>query len=309
MSVRIGIGGTSLVARQGREPFLAHLDTVEEQGWDSIWFSDRIVGPGWVLDPIVGMALVAARTKRIRFGTGVLLMSMRSPVLMARALSSVDQMSGGRLIVGVGVGQEATTEYEAMGIAKRDRGRRLDEAVRVMRLLWKQERVTYRGQFLALSDAGINPRPAQPDIPIWIGGRTEAAYRRTGSLGDGWLPTQVTPEDVAAGIARITAHAEGAGRELPDDCYGVQLGCYVVERGRVPEERVRPYLLTRRQDVPLERLHLLGTPDEVVARLREYIDAGATKFVLAPACGFDELGQQLELQSACVLRAFHGDGP
>ncbi len=305
MSVRIGLSGASAVARQGRDAFFGYLDTVEAQGWDSVWFSDRIVGPGWTLDPLVGMAMVAARTTRLKFGTGILLMSMRSPVAAARNLASLDLLSGGRLVVGVGVGQEATVEYDAMGVSKRDRGQRLDEAIQVMRRLWSEEKVTYESRFLKLNEASVNPKPAQTSVPIWIGGRTEAAFRRTGRLGDGWLPTQVTTEDVAKGIQSIKAHAAEAGRHLEEDHFGVQLGCYVVERGPLPMDKIRQHLVLRRQDVAPEQLHLLGTPDQVLATLQGFIDAGATKFVLGPAYGPEEVSEQLALQAEVLVKAFH----
>jgi alkanesulfonate monooxygenase SsuD/methylene tetrahydromethanopterin reductase-like flavin-dependent oxidoreductase (luciferase family) len=172
-------------------------------------------------------------------------------------------------------------------------------------MLWTQEKVSYEGKSLKLTDTGITPKPAQASVPIWIGGRTEAAFRRTGRLGDGWLPTQVTPEDVARGIARIKEYAVEAGREVSDDHYGLQIGCYLVERGPVPMDHVRQYLLTRRQDVAPEQLHLVGTPDQVMARMREYIDAGATKFVLGPACGPEEVWRQLEVQSEMLVKPVH----
>ena len=306
MSIRIGLSGASPVARQGREALFDYLETVEAQGWDSLWFSDRIVGSAWVLDPLVGMAMVAARTTRLKFGTGVLLMSMRSPVSTARTLATLDYLSGGRLVAGVGIGQQADLEYEAMGVRKRDRGQRLDEAISVMRLLWSQEKVSYEGQFLRLNAAGISPKPAQGALPIWIGGRTEAAFRRAGRLGDGWLPFQVTPEEVAYGIRRIKEHAAGAGRQIEDDHYGLQVSCYLVEHGPVPLEEVRPYLTLRRQDEGPEELHLIGTPDQILARIHEYIDAGVSKFILWPACPPEEAARQLELQAEALVKTFHG---
>lgn len=307
MTVRVGIGSTSAtsMARSGRDAFLGYLDTLEQQGWDSIWFSDRIVGPVWALDPITAMAMVAAHTRKLKFGTGVLLMSVRSPVTTARSLAAIDYFSGGRLIVGVGVGQESPIEYDAMGVRKADRGKRLDEAIRLMRRLWTEERVTYQSPFVKLADVGISPRPHQANVPIWIGGRTEAAFRRTGVLGDGWLPTQVTPQDVAVAIPRIQRYAAEVAREVPDDHFGVQLGCYLVEGGPVPMDKVSNHLLRRRTDVGLERLHLLGTPAQVQAQMREFVDAGATKFVINPACGPDELQRQLEWQAAEIVRPLH----
>ena len=305
MSVKIGVAGASLMARQGRETFLRYLDTLEELGWDSVWFSDRIVGSAWRMDPLAGMAIAAGRTERLKFGTGVLLMSMRSPVTTARELATIDLLSNGRLVVGVGIGQESTVEYDAMGVRKRDRGKRLDEAIRIMRRLWTEDSVTYESEFLKLTDAAIQVRPKQANVPIWIGSRTEPGLRRTGYLGDGWLPTQITPEEVAQGIERIKHHAAEAGREISDDHYGVQIGTYMVEHGRVPDHILERYLTQRRADVPPEAVNLLGTPDEVMARLREYIDAGATKFVFNPVCGADEMFEQLQLQAEAVVQPHH----
>ncbi len=208
MSVKIGISGASVMAREGRETFLRYIDTVEELGWDSVWFSDRIVGPAWRMDPMAGMAMIAGRSETLKFGTGVLLMSMRSPVTMARELATLDALAPRRLVVGVGVGQESALEYDAMGVRKRDRGKRLDEAIRIMRRLWSEDRVTYESEFLKLADTGVNPKPARgADVPIWIGSRAEPGLRRTGYLGDGWLPTQITPAEVADGIAWIKSYA------------------------------------------------------------------------------------------------------
>ena len=305
MSVKIGVAGASLMAREGRDTFLRYLDTLEELGWDSVWFSDRIVGAVWRMDPLAGMAIAAGRTERLRFGTGVLLMSMRSPVTTARELATIDLLSNGRLVVGVGIGQESTLEYDAMGVRKRDRGKRLDEAIRIMRRLWTEDRVTYESEFLKLTDAGIQVRPKQANVPIWIGSRTEPGLRRTGYLGDGWLPTQITPEEVASGIERIKHYAAEAGREVADDHYGVQITTYMVEHGEVPDAIKEKYLLQRRSDVAQEQINLLGTPDQVTARLREYIDAGATKFVFNPACGADEMFEQLQLQAEAIVQPFH----
>ncbi len=306
MAIRIGLGGGSPMAKQGLDRFFQYLDAAESQGWDSVWFSDRLIGPVWSMDPVVAMAMTAARTERLRFGAAVLLMSMRSPVATARAMATIDALSGGRLVVGVGVGQESPVEYDAMGVNKQERGRRLDEAIRVMRLLWTEELVTYQGRYVKLNNGGISPMPVQRPIPIWIGGRTAAALRRTGRLGDGWLPTQVTPEDVALGIRHIQECAAEAGRQVPEDHFGVNIRCYVVERGPVPMERVLPHLLLRRQDVPPERLCLLGTVDQVQARLQEYVKAGATKFVLGTACDPDETLEQMELQAEALVKPFHG---
>jgi probable F420-dependent oxidoreductase len=305
ISVKIGLSGPSTAARQGRAAFFAYLDRVEALEWDSVWFSDRIVGPGWRMDPLAGMAMVAAHSERLKFGTSVLLMSMRNPVAMAKELATIDALSGGRrLILAVGVGQESPVEYQAMGVEKRERGRRLDEAMALMRRLWTEDHVTHASEFVKLNDATIGVHPTSPNIPVWVGGRSEPSFRRTGALGDGWLPSQVTPEEVAAGIERIRHHAAEAGRVVPDDHYGLQVSCYLVERGPVPASAMER-LLARRTDVAPEAINLVGTPDAVMARLREYVDAGATKFVFNPACGPEELDAQLRLQAEAIVQPIH----
>ncbi len=306
MSVKIGVSGASLMARDGRESFMRYVELCEQIGWDSLWFSDRIVGSPWRLDPIAGMALVAARTDRLKFGSSVLIMSVRSPVTTARSLASIDMMSNGRLVVGVGVGQESPVEYEAMGVRKAERGRRLDEAIGLMRRLWTEEKVTYRSEFVNLTDTGLGGiRPFGSQIPIWIGSRSEAGLRRTGRLGDGWLPTQVTTDELAYGVNRIKQYASEAGREIPEDHFGLQISCYVSEDDLVPDRIKDQYLLQRRTDVDASGLNLLGSPERIISRLQDYIKAGATKFVLNPACGAAELESQLRMQAELIVQPFH----
>ncbi|MCH2531926.1 MAG: TIGR03619 family F420-dependent LLM class oxidoreductase [Dehalococcoidia bacterium] len=305
MSIKIGLSGVSVVAKEGRDAFLSYVDEAEAQGWDSIWFSDRIVGPTLRIDPIVGMSMISGRTNKLKFGTGVLLMSVRSPVTMARELATLDNLSNGRLVVGVGVGQEALAEYEAMGVRKQDRGRRLDEAIQVMRELWAKDTVTYESEFLKLDNASIGIHPFQQNLPIWIGSRSEAGLRRTGRLGDGWLPTQLTPAEFRVGVSKINLYANEAGRTIPQDHFGLQISCYISKTGHVPDLIKEKFLLKRRTDVPLEDLNLLGTSSQVMDRLKQYIEAGATKFVFNPACGFDEIHDQMALLSEYIVNPFH----
>tara|TARA_A100001037_G_scaffold227768_1_gene205744 strand:- start:2760 stop:3689 length:930 start_codon:yes stop_codon:yes gene_type:complete len=305
VSVKIGLSGASIVAKEGRNAFLAYIDEAEAQGWDSIWFSDRIVGPTWRVDPLVGMAMISGRVSSLKFGTGVLLMSVRSPVTVARELATLDYLSNGRLVVGVGVGQEALTEYDAMGVRKQDRGRRLDEAIHVMRELWTKDSVTYQSEFLKLENASIGIHPYQQNIPIWVGSRSEAGLKRTGRMADGWLPTQLTPEEIKVGISKINRYAFEAGRSIADDHFGLQVSCYITKTNDIPNEIKENYLLRRRSDVSLEELNLLGSPAQIMDRIKKYIEAGATKFVLNPACGFSEMKEQMALLSEYIVQPFH----
>ena len=294
-----------MAAQAGRETFLRYIDMLEDLDWDSVWFSDRIVGSAWRMDPLVGMAITVGRTEKLKFGTSVLIMSVRSPVTTARALATIDMLAPGRLVVGVGVGQESPVEYEAMGVRKRDRGKRLDEAIVLMQRLWAEDKVTYESEFIKLTDAMIVPKPSHSDLPMWIGSRAEAGLRRTGYLGTGWLPTQMLPEEIRGGIARINDYATEVNRTIPDDHFGLQVSTYVVESGKIPDYVKEKYLLRRRSDVTAEEINLIGTPDEIINRITEYVDAGATKFVFNPACGPEELFEQLDLQGRLVVQPFH----
>lgn len=199
----------------------------EAMGYDYVLFSDHIVGGNPVTypkirgnnattpyhEPFVTMGYLAAVTSRIKLTTGVLVLPQRQTALAAKQAAEVDVLSGGRLILGVGVGNSAL-EYEALRESVHDRGRRLDEQIEVLRLLWTQETVTFHGKYHDLSDVAINPRPLQRPIPIWVGGRADAVLERAGRVADGWVPSSGT--DLAPMIEKIARSAEAAGRSIDD---------------------------------------------------------------------------------------------
>ena len=195
----------------------------EAMGFEYILFSDHIVGanPKTYPDvrgnnsttpyhePFVTMGYLAALTERIRLVTGVLVLPQRQTALVAKQAAQVDVLTGGRLILGVGVGN-SPLEYEAQNEEIHNRGRRLDEQIHVLRALWTEETVTFHGEWHHLSDVGINPRPVQRPIPIWVGGRADAALERAGRLADGWVPS--SDVDAEGLVAKIRRAATGAGR-------------------------------------------------------------------------------------------------
>ena len=199
----------------------------EAMGYEYVLFSDHVVGANPVTypkirgnnattpyhEPFVTMGYLAALTKRIKLTTGVLVLPQRQTALAAKQAAEVDILSQGRLILGVGVGN-SELEYEAQGENMRNRGRRLDEQIEVLRALWTNPTVTFHGKWHHLSDVGINPRPLQQPIPIWVGGRADAALERAGRLADGWVPS--SGSDAEAMIGKIARAAEAAGRSLDD---------------------------------------------------------------------------------------------
>ncbi|MEA2660067.1 MAG: hypothetical protein QOF64_2782 [Candidatus Binatota bacterium] len=165
-------------------------------------------------EPFVLFGFLAGLTKRIELVTGIIILPQRQTVLVAKQAATLDVLSKGRLRLGIGIGWNAV-EYEALGEDFKNRGRRSEEQVDVLRKLWTQQLVTYNGQWHKITDAGINPLPVQRPIPIWFGGTDERALRRLAKLGDGWFPQMGPDEKCQAAIEKIRAYAKEAGRD-PD---------------------------------------------------------------------------------------------
>ena len=296
MKVRIGLGiGAWPFPERGVQGILDFIDSCEELGIDSLWFSDRIIGATHTLEPTTLMAFMAARAPTMKLGTGVMVLPARHPVVLAKELATLDYLSRGRLLLGVGLGSETSQDLAATGVPTRERGARTDEAIVLMRLLWSGEPVTFKGRFYAVEEAVVHPVPVQkPGPPIWIGGRSQGALRRVGHLGDGWLVSGATPQEVSDGIRSIHGYAAEADREVPEDHFGVSLPFCLADDVAQAERLAGPRLRRSRADLPAAATCALGTPEQVLARVEEYVAAGATKFVLRPACPPELWDQQVE---------------
>lgn len=293
---------------EGPDALWEWVDTAEGSGVDSIWLTDRVVSDRLNVEPVVALSFIAARTSRMLIGTSVLALPLRQPTILAKEIATLDFLSGGRVLPAIGLGTEDEREYEAAGVARSDRAARTDEMVEVMRLLWSGEPVTYRGRFYSLTDVVAQPRPVRPELPpIWVGGRSMAALRRVARLGDGWLASQVTPEEVAVGKSTIDVLAQENGRSIDDDHHGVILTCCFSNTRAEAERLAGPYLIPgrKRADVPAERLDGLGTVADVTALLDEFVEAGATKFVLRAACPPEMMGEQLRVLVDEVMPQYH----
>lgn len=181
----------------------------EEVGFDSVWATDHVIMPGELsepygrlLEPLVTLAFVAAKTEKVKLGTSVLVLPQRNPILVAKQAAALDVYSKGRLVLGVGAGW-AEKEFEFLGADFRHRGRVLDESIGLMRALWTQGRVSFHGRFFRVSEAVFLPKPSQGSIPIWIGGTSLGALDRAARLGDGWHPTGSDLAAFAAGVDRL----------------------------------------------------------------------------------------------------------
>jgi probable F420-dependent oxidoreductase len=196
----------------------------EAAGFESVWTGEHIVLPDPalpifplatetpMLDTMVALTWVAAHTERIRLGSGIIVLPLRNPLLLAKELASVDVVSGGRLMIGVGAGWLAP-EFEALGVPMEERGARMDDALRAMRALWTSEHPEYRGSFASFGGVAAYPRPVQrPMPPIVIGGESPAAFRRAVTMGNGWYGFALTPEQTKQHIEGLRRGAEQYGR-------------------------------------------------------------------------------------------------
>ena len=212
----------------GADPYYVkdYGQAAEELGFSHILAYDHVIGanpasrPDWrapysLLDifhePLVLFAYLAGVTKRIEFCTGIIILPQRQTVLVAKQAAALDVLSGGRLRFGIGIGWNPV-EYEALGEDFKNRGRRCEEQVEVLRRLWTNPTVTFDGRWHKITDAGINPLPVQRPVPIWFGGSDERALGRLARLGDGWFPLVGPDEKCRAMIDKIRNNAKEAGR-------------------------------------------------------------------------------------------------
>jgi probable F420-dependent oxidoreductase len=306
LKYRIGVMPGPWPASDGVEFFWRFVELCERSEIDSLWFSERLSSPIPVLEPMTTMAAVAARTRRLKFGPSVLVTPFRSPVMAARELAMIDYLSAGRVLPAFGIGVEQEREFLAAGIPFRERGRRTDEALRIMRRCWSESEVTFEGEFWRLDRITVLPHPVQQPFPLWIGGNSEPAMRRAGVLGDGWIPSFIPPDRFRVGVEKTQAFAAEAGREVPRDHFGVILYfCFDRDPARA-RATAAPFVPRGRvDDATLVRCTAFGPPDLLRERLEEYVAGGGSKFIARPMCPPDRMLGQLEELASEVVPAFH----
>lgn len=228
----------------GREPTIRVARRAEELGFDSLWTSDHVIMPERVesrypysrtgafsfdasinyTDPFITLAVAAGCTERVELGITVLILPLRDPIVTAKMLSSLDMLSGGRVLLAAGVGW-MREEFEALNLPYFDqRGKVTDEWIAIFRACWEQDVPSYEGDHYRFEPIHFNPKPTRR-IPIWIGGASPAAYRRAGRIGDGWHPARATIEELVPAMDQVREHARAAGRD--PERLELTMGCVV----------------------------------------------------------------------------------
>lgn len=270
-----------------REFVLETARAADRLGFHSVWVTDHVVIPKdrkseypykrstteifftpgitW-LDPVSTMGVVAGATERVLIGSGILVLPYRNPVVLANEMSTLDRLSEGRMILGIGAGWLAE-EFDALGVPPEDRGPRTDEYIRAMKVLWDSgSPVSFAGRFVNFTDVVLATQPSRAGgPPIYVGGNTKAALRRAGALADGWLGMEIWVEE----IAEIRARLESAAKEADRDPSDVALS---LRRGVKPPFEISDFLPERRS--------IAGSAREVADELLRYRDEGVSTMIL-----------------------------
>ena len=254
--------------------FVELVEQLEALGFDSLWLSDIPMGPS--IDPIVGLGYAAAASKRLKLGANVVPFG-RNPMILAKTLAQLDQLSGGRILLSLVPGIDQPNERLALGIGPRNRWKLIEEIIPLLRAWWSGEPVSHRLEGFEFDDVRVDPLPAQQPLEIWLGGNGPQALDRIGRLADGWLGAAVTPTEAGEACRTIQRTAHAAGRTVPSDHFGMSLGYGHTE----PDGQMYASLRKRRPDVDPRELMPVGAT-ELRDLIRRYVDNGVTKFVVRP---------------------------
>ena len=284
---------------------------VDRCGYDSMWVGDHVAFTIAIFDPLLQLAQAAVLSRRLMFGTDVYLLPLRHPTPVAKQVSTLDHLTEGRFIFGVGVGGEFPKEYEACGVPIKERGARLSESLTVMRKLWTGEPVSHAGRFFPLEDVKMQPPPRQSGgPPIWCGGRADPALRRIGRMTDGWMSYVVTPDMYRQGLEKIATAASEAGRTFDrgfgtahllftriDDTYEKALDAATISLSQ-------RYAMDFRKAA--QRYCALGPPQEVVETIFKFQQAGVRHVILDFVGPYEERDQQIERFAAEAMPLLAG---
>jgi probable F420-dependent oxidoreductase len=253
----------------------------EDHNFHSVWATDATL-PGYPwLDGLSVIGGVIAVTERVEVGTSIFVAARRNPVLLAHTLASLDYLSGGRLIFGVGVAERnlRPQEFAIAGVPMERRGRVTDEYLDLIPRLWKEPSVTHAGEYFQCQDITVQPKPVRPDaIPVWVGGRVDESLRRAARVGSAWMPTLITADEYGAAWPRLAEYAAEAGRDAAD----IRGALYLFATIGPSHEAARAVLAPNIEAIfhapfdAFEPLCLVGTADDWCEQIGRFTENGVT---------------------------------
>jgi probable F420-dependent oxidoreductase len=267
---------------------------VSDLGFDSLWLPEVLSRPG--PDPLVGLAWASGACPDLKIGTTMLLPG-RNLIWLAKAIATLDFLSGGRFLLTFVPGLTIGGERRAIGIAPSERGALMDEALPVLRRLWAGEAVSHEGPSGSFADVAVSPRPAQDPFEVWLGGNAPSALDRCGRIGDGWIPALCTPEEAAAGKRVIDQVAAENGRAISPEHFGVSIS-YAPPGTDFSVEPISA-LARRARGRPLDQMIPIGI-DGLRTLIESFLDVGFSKFIVRPLAPPDEWRPELERLAAGV---------
>ncbi len=278
------------------DDYFTAADEAERLGFYGVWLGDHMVFPREVdytrsyypgtltgrlgvidthavmFDAVTQLAALAGRTRRLKLGTGVLVLPYRHPLYLAKTVATLDALSSGRVILGVGVGW-LREEFEAFGAQSYDRrGAVSDEYIRIFRHVWSQPDVDFAGRWYQSAGFGFQPHPVQPQLPIWIGGASDAAVRRVARLGDGWHPSHIPPTLYAELLERLRGHLAERQRHLADVTLSLSIQLILSSSIAGDELEYHPW--------PEASASFIGSARQAVTTLRQFTDLGVSHVTL-----------------------------
>jgi probable F420-dependent oxidoreductase len=263
------------------------VDLCEQGGVDSLWQTDRVVSRQPILECMTAIAAMAGRTRRLKFGVNVISVALRDPVLVAKQCATIDVLSEGRLLPAFGIGSPLAPEWKALNLDTRTRGRMTDEGLEIIARLWREDSVDFKGRYYHLTGASIAPKPVQADLPLWIGGASDAAIRRTARVGTGWQAGGETPDEAGRVVTAIKAAVAEAGRHIDDDHYGAAFPFRFGAAGD-PVVATAMDAYAKRTGREPRGYFAVGDAGTILDRIAAYVDAGMSKFILRPVGADDD---------------------
>jgi len=235
----------------------------------------------------------------------VAVLPVRDPLIVAKEMATIDFLSNGRMLPAFGLGVAQEAEWLAVGRSPQRRGAMTDEAVPLMRRLWSEDAVSHAGEFYSTHELTIQPKPCQQPLPVWFGGRSQAAYKRVARLGDGFLGSYQPPSEAGKAVCAIRSAAEAYEREVPEDHYGTIVPFHFGDGDISAEIQT----LMRRIDpnTPFESYAAWREPDAILRRIDEYVEVGVSKFVLRPMVSGPAFYDQLARLAKLVVPRYHTD--
>ncbi len=302
--------------------------TAEDLGFDSLWANDHLAtqravlaeqsDPASFYEPLITFAYLAGQTARLRFVVATIVAPLRQPVLLAKQAATLDQVSRGRFVLGLGIGANRE-EFEIAGDPppKANRGRMMDEMVDALRILFEQDRAAFAGEYYRFEEIAMHPKPVQNPMPIYLGATAPEGIRRVARVADGWIISSASPEKMRQGIRVLREGVAEAGRDPSSVQTCVQLWTSIGEteadaRAVLEDSLHFQQLRTRRPDVTVgdhirdfASHDLLGSPDQISERISAYIDAGVDHVgLILLARDMDELSRSARLLGEAVIPRF-----